>query len=161
MLQLWEAARSGQAIKTEEVVEVDENEAQALRESNASLTAEIARMKEAILLAEARQFVAETLGKIDMPDLTRARLAEALGKAPAIKDGALDKDAYAAAIGEAAKTELEYLASVSGSGKVVGMGAATPAGDSGLKESFVAMYRRQGKTTEEAEKMAALAAQGR
>lgn len=150
---------------------MNEQEVQALREANAGLegkitelTVELARLKEAAVLGEARTFVAEALAKRDMPEITRTRLVGTLAKAPVLKDGALDKDAFGRVIEEAAKVELAYLATVSGSGKVTGMGGTAGASDDGhkaLTESFVNLYRAQGKTPEEAAKLAESAAAGR
>lgn len=164
VLQLFESVRTRKP--NEEVSEVDEKEAQALREANQSLegkiaeqATEIARLKETALLSEARTFVAEVLAKVDMPEMTRARLAETLAKVPVVAEGALDKTTYQQAIEEAAKAEVAYIASVTGSGQIKGMGNSG-GGDTGntLKESFKAMYRKQGKSAEEAERLAALAA---
>ncbi|MHB1131662.1 MAG: hypothetical protein ACYC4L_04670 [Chloroflexota bacterium] len=161
VLSLFEAARGGQTISREEVHTVDENEAQALREAksvaeaeNTTLKAENARLKEGALLREARDFVVQTLAVVDMPELTRARLTESLATRPMLKEGALDREAFKAAIDEAAKSELEYLAKATGSGKVFGMGPSTPAGDgASLKES----YKLLGLSDEQA----AIAAAGR
>lgn len=140
---------------TTEVRTVDEQEAQGLRAENA-------RLREALLLREARDMIVEALSKVDMPEPTRARLTETLAKNPPVTDGALDVEVFNAAITEAAKAEIAYIASVSGSGAVRGMGASAggngPDGNAALKESFRGMYLRQGKVSEEAEKLAALAA---
>jgi len=158
IVQLFEAVRRGRAENQMEVTEVDEREAQALREALAELKAENARLKETILLREAKDFVAEVLAKIQMPDLTRARLTESLAAKPPIKDGELDKDAFSASIEEAAKAEVDYLAKISGSGKIHGMGSVPPMEDRmALKESFAVLYQRQGMAKEEAERLAALA----
>ncbi len=163
ILQLFEAARGRQI--TQEVKDVNEEEARALTEANATLETDNARLREALLLREARDVVIEALAGIDMPVPTRARLTETLAKAPAIKDGVLDIEAFQTTIAEAAKAELLYLAEATGKGQIRGMGASSgPAGDSGnatLRESFKGMYLRQGNTPEEADKLAALAAVGR
>ena len=104
--------------------------------------AEAARLREALLLREAADFVNASLATAKLPDLTKARLAESLSKAPVITtDGKLDQGAFKAKIDEAAKAEAEYLARVTGSGKIAGLGGSdAPAFDeSKLVESFKAL----------------------
>ena len=167
VLQLFEAARP-QLVKPEEVSQVTEQEAQALREANAAKdtaiaaqAAELARLQEALLLRDARDYAGEVLAAIAMPDLTRARLIEALASKPVLTEGALDRVAYKTLIEAAARTELEYLGKVGGSGAVKGLGGNAPVAGAGLKESFKTMYLRQGMGLEQAEKLAASAAVGR
>jgi hypothetical protein len=166
ILQLFEAARGGQAIKTEEVPTVDEKEAQALREAAAAKDAEIAA-KEAEIVAlqgkllsrEARDFVAAELGKSGLPDVARAKLLESLANRPVLKDGAVDKDAYGTVIAEAAKAEAEYIAKLVPAGSAIrGMGqGGTPAASQSLRESFEVMYGQQGYSPEQAKRLAELA----
>ncbi len=117
--------------------------------------AEAARLREALLLREAADFVRESLATAKLPDLTKARLAESLSAKPITKDGALDKDAFRKAIDEAVKAEADYLAKVTGSGKIKGLGGdEAPAFNEGaLVESFKAMGM--------SDTAAKLAAQGR
>lgn len=139
ILQLFEAAR-GRATTTTEAPSpgersstVDEEQARALREANAAnelriqeQNQAIARLQEAILLRDAREFLTTTLRAIDMPDITRARLGESLLVKAPIKDGALDTAAYETLIRETAKGELAYLGQATGlgDGRIRGMGAA-------------------------------------
>lgn len=102
--------------------------------------AEAARLREALLLREAADFVQTSLATAKLPDLTKARLTESLSKSPITKDGVLDKDGFKKAIDEAVKVEAEYLAKI-GNGRIVGMGGSeAPAFDeSKLVESFKAL----------------------
>lgn len=161
VLQLFEAARGGQANTNQEVAHVNEQEAQALREAQAKLEADNARLREALLLREARDFVAGELVKVEMPELTRTRLTETLSAKPAIKDGAIDQVAYKMAIDEAVKSELAYIGQVTGAGAIRGMGASETPSDAdhqrvvwAFKESFL----REGKSPEEAQALAERAA---
>lgn len=138
VLQLFEAAR-GRATPppTPGGRTVDEKEAQQLRESNQTLTTrltetqtQLARMQEGIVLRDARDAAAETLRGIEMPDMTRARLLESVVGNPPIKDGALDREAFIAAVKEAATAELAYIAGLSGAGAIRGMGGSTGVGAS-------------------------------
>lgn len=164
VLQLFEAARG--RTNSQEVLAVNEQEAQALRESQAALeaekarlTEELARAREALILREARDYVGEVLAGIQMPDLTRNRLIESLAGRPVLKEGALDKDAFKTAIQEAAKAELEYLASVSGGSPVRGMGAVASGGDRPrLVEAYERSFLSQGETPERARQLAEIAA---
>ena len=139
-----------------------DEEIRALEEAKAATEAENARLKETLLLREAQDVVRDALAKVDMPDLTRERLANSLAKNPPTDEGKLDAEALGARIQEAVKAELEYIAQISGTGKVRGMGSGN-GGSAGaeLKEAYKNLYLRQGKPAEEADKLAALAAGGR
>lgn len=117
--------------------------------------AENARLREALLLREAADYVTATLATAKLPDLTKARLAESLSKSPSVKDGALDKDVFKTVIEAAVKAEAEYLAKVTGGGRIVGMGSSEPPAfnEAALVESFKALGLN--------ESTAKLAAQGR
>lgn len=103
---------------------MDEKELTELQEAKRTAEAEVARLREALLLREARDVAAAELAKVELPEITRGRLLEGLAVKPVVVDGRLDVDAFKATIAEAAKNELAYLASVTGSGRVVGMGSA-------------------------------------
>lgn len=83
-----------------------------------------ARLREAMLLRDAKDFVARELEGKQLPEPTRKRLLESLTIDPPIVDGALDITTYAMKVREAVKTETDYLASVAGygSGNITGMG---------------------------------------
>lgn len=110
---------------------MDEKEIQALQEAKAASDAEVARLREALLLREARDLTAAELAKIEMPEMTRARLLESLAARPVITEGKLDVDACKTRIAEAAKDELTYLAGVTGSGRITGMGTSSGGSSSG------------------------------
>jgi hypothetical protein len=117
--------------------------------------AEAARLREALLLREAADFVTATLATAKLPDLTKARLAESLSKSPVHTDGVLDKDGFKKVIDEAVKAEADYLAKL-GNGRIAGLGGSNegPAfNEAGLVESFKALGL--------SESAAKLAAQGR
>jgi len=142
ILSLFESARNRAAVEFEPTyLEVDmatdqelkeardalaakDAEVASLTEANAQKDAELVRLRDGQLLMEARAFVAATL-PADLPELTHARLLESLSVKPIVKDGALDTDAFKLAIDEAVKAEVAYLAKVTGSGRVTGMGGGT------------------------------------
>src|SRR5690606_21715705 len=97
-----------------------------------AMQTELARLREATILREAREFVAASL-PADLPQLTRTRLVESLAKNPPTKDGALDQEAFATQITEAVKAEVDYLASITGSGHIRGMGQRLQEGGGELK----------------------------
>jgi len=122
-----------EALRTEIENSAAMKEAQAqqekkLKETETALEeakAENARLKEALLLIEARTFVEAKVKASTLPEISKTRVAESLAKAPVVKDGKLDEAAYTAAIEAAVKAEAEYLAKL-GAGKVSGMGAGAP-----------------------------------
>ena len=115
--------------------------------------AENARLKEAQLLVEARTFVEAKVKDAKIPDLTKARIVESLGKSPVVKDGKLDEAAYTAKIEAAVKAEAEYLAKL-GAGKIEGMGAGASGGQTKTLEEtdkeLVAGFMRLGMSEAEA-----------
>ncbi len=88
--------------------------------------------------------------------MTRTRLAEVLKRETPLKEGKLDTEALTAKVGATVKEEKAYLAKVAPGG-IKGMGAAADdatAGKTRLREARIAMYRGQGKSKEQAEKLA-------
>lgn len=133
ILPLFESARTRRQVITKESDDMaDETIVARLEEvtaRNASLEASLGRLQEALAISQAERMVSERLAAVQMPDVTRTRLAAALASNPPITDGALDRTAFAAQIEETAKAELAYLAEVMPTGRIVGMGAAAPAAE--------------------------------
>jgi hypothetical protein len=138
---------------------VTEAEALALREANAAALAEIARLKETIVLSAARELVSARLAESKLPEISRQRLAVSLVASPIVADGALDVDAYGQVIAEAIRVEGEYVAALTAGNPIKGLGttSATPPATN-LKETWKKLYLKQGHSVEEAERMAASAA---
>ena len=142
VISLFEAARGratsepiaeGDDVSEQELKEARDALAEALRERDTERS-ETARLREGAILREARDVVATALAKVEgLPDMTRDRLLEATAKNPPTKDGALDAAALEEAVAKAVRAEVEYLAKVTGSGRITGMGSA--AGDAQVKES--------------------------
>lgn len=137
VVQLFESARGRNVVNGG--TQLDEREAQQLREAAAAaqndLAAarqqltdreqELARMREALVMNQCRDVVASALSEVkDLPDPTRHRLQLRLSKQPTIKDGQLDEAAMRTAVKEAAAEEIEYINSLSGAGRVRGMGSS-------------------------------------
>ena len=90
----------------------------ALTGQVAALTTQNQRLSEAGLVADAAGYATQLLAGVALPDVTKARLVEAVKlKAPA-KDGALDREAFRALVEAAAKDEATYLSNVGGFGHV-------------------------------------------
>jgi hypothetical protein len=168
VLSLFEAARSG--VRAQESGpstgsgtvgqegRMNEQEIKDLQEAKAASDAEVARLREALLLRETRDLTAAELAKVEMPEMTRARLLESLAARPVIVDGKLDETATKARITEAAKDELTYLASVTEAGRITGMGVSTgPATGMGDVSKLAEAMQRLGLS----ETAAKAAAQGR
>jgi uncharacterized protein YdaT len=138
ILSLYESARS--RVNVEKVkglinMEITKEELDSLRESakNAATletrlnesNALIQKMRDALVLSEARNVVSETLVSIQMPDVVREKLREScLRTVPLTETRELDRDKFVENIKEAAAAELKYIEAVTGSvtgGKVVGM----------------------------------------
>jgi predicted Fe-Mo cluster-binding NifX family protein len=123
---------------------------------------ELARFREAALLREASDFVRAEMGQYPtLPELTKTRLVETLGRAPKLTDkGELDKDGFKAVIKEAVASEVKYLSEVLGSGRVAGMGGGSQGeggGDTDYTKQLSESFRGLGLD----EKAAAIAGNGR
>jgi len=103
--------------------------------------------------AEAQATIKEAVDKAELPQAAKERLTERF------------KDAETAdGIAEAIQSEVDYIARLSEAGKVKGFGGSKPNTEkdkAALKESFKQGYIAQGKSDEEAEKLAEIAATGR
>lgn len=120
----------------------------------------IARLTEANAIRDAREYAATLLASDrKLPDVTKRRIVESVCGNPPMKDGALDRDAFKTIVENAAKTEREYLATLTGSGAVRGLGETVPA-ERKPEETAKAMTEAF-KTLGLSEKEAAQAAAGR
>ena len=118
-------------IMTEELKEAQDQLTEATATITA-LTAETARLQERLLLQEAAGFVANALGKAELPDITRARLTKQLQANPPIVDGKIDEAAYTVAIDTAVTEAQTEIAAISGqTGKITGQGSAPSAASNG------------------------------
>ena len=181
VLELFESARSGASpTPPQEAKSMDElQEAQArIATAEATITerdakiaeqsealaardAEIAALREKELLARACEIADGKLAEAKLPDVTKARLRAGLTGNPPISEGALDEAAYEAAIKAAVDEATAEVAAIRGSGvRGVGPGQAAEAGAQVI-ESWKYHYMQQGKSPEEAEKLARIASAGR
>lgn len=162
ILQLFESARGKPAPKKKQEADMTDEK---LKQESEATKAENARLHEALLLRKAKDVASKALAEQDMAEMTRERIVETVAKNPPHKDGELDEEAFATAIEEAVKKEMAYLADLTESGAIRGMGASEGGDEEGdekqLTESWVEQFEAQGMSTEEAEKMAKIAVRGR
>ena len=152
----------------EEVKRMNDDEGRELQEAKANLEAEkesllteVGRLQEAETFRAAEKIVREKVGASELPEITKTRLIESLAKKPIVTDGKLDEEKFSQYVDEAIKSETEYVAKLTESGKVKGMGSGGGEGSGNLKESLTKLYMRQGKTKEDAETLAEAAANAR
>jgi len=94
------------------------------------------RLKESLILREARDFVCGEIKESKLPEITKQRLTESLAQSPKLdKEGNLDKDEYKKQIKEAIDTEIDYIAKLTGSGEIKGMGEGDPGEATNLEEA--------------------------
>ncbi|MTI82591.1 MAG: GNAT family N-acetyltransferase [Firmicutes bacterium] len=120
VLELFEAARGGNKLNQqfkEGDGNVSDQELKELREAKTKLEEDNKRLQESLILRESRDFVLGELMDSKLPDITKQRLVESLANSPA-----LDKDEFKKKIKEAVDAEIDYLAKVTGSGEIRGMG---------------------------------------
>ena len=181
VLELFESARSGATpTPPQEAKSMDElQEAQArivtaeatiterdaeiarLNEALAARDAELATLRERELLARACEIVDGKLAEAKLPDVTKARLRASLTANPPVNEGALDEAAFATAIRAAIDEAMTEIAAIRGGGvRGMGPGQATESSTQ-VVESWTHHYIQQGKSPEEAEKLARLASAGR
>lgn len=101
-----------------------DQEMKEVQKKSQELQSENDRLREKILLREARDFALEELAKVEgLPPPSLRRLASDLAlDPPTDDDGDLDKKVFRTRIKERCKSESEYLASVFKTGTVKGVG---------------------------------------
>ena len=144
---------------TSELIEASLNEkidglTKALQEAHARLASHEA----AGIVAR----VIEECGR-ELPTAAKARVSQRFAEGlPVTPEGGLAGETLAASVTEAVRAEIAYLAEITGSGSIRGMGGGTPPdGKAAMRESFVSLFLAQGKTKEEAERLAETASKGR
>lgn len=101
---------------------------------NQDMKVELDRLREAQIIREAGKIVAEALKTSTLPEITKTRLMESVPKLATVKDGKLDP-AFTEAVKAAIKTETDYVAKLTESGKVKGMGGSSTGGSEPLTEA--------------------------
>jgi hypothetical protein len=134
-----------------------QGQVRTLTEANQTLTTErddarneLARLQEASILRDARDFVAEALSKVpQLPEMTKQRLLVRASQNPPTKDGQLDKLQLQESLKTAIQDEVKYLSEVAKiklGGRPEGVGGETsgigdPEGNPvDLSESFISAW---------------------
>lgn len=129
-----------------------------LEQENKDLKAKIAETR-------AREYVVAEVTKAKLPETSGKILTESLvKKAVLAEDGSVDAVKFGEIVTADIKAKVEEIAAIRKESGITGNGTtAPPAGDGrkALMESFVAMNVANGKTKEEAMKLAEIAAGGR
>ncbi|KKK91195.1 hypothetical protein LCGC14_2715400, partial [marine sediment metagenome] len=137
----------------DKIVEL-EGQVGTLTTENEDLKATAAKEAEVKAKAEAQATIKEAVDKAELPQASKDVLIARFGSA-VTADG----------IEEAIQSEIDYVAKLSEAGKVKGLGPSKLEDEekakTALKESFKKSYISQGKSEEEAEKLAETAASGR
>ena len=143
-----------QEIQASEATRTKEADHAKVLKENQDMKVELDRLREAQVIQEAGKIVVKALEKSTLPEITRIRLIESVPKLARMKDGKLDEAAFAEAVTAAIKTETDYVAKLTESGKVKGMGGSGPADPTKVKESWIRSFKAQGKSQKDAELMA-------
>lgn len=142
IVEMFEAARPRQpgstdngALPTQENQMSNDVQAQLAETTRQieELRTQNARLQEALLLREAREFAADQLSGASVPAVTRTRLLESLATNPPIQDGQLDRTAFAQVISQAVAQEQAYLSEAAGygAGRITAMGNSQQIQDGG------------------------------
>jgi hypothetical protein len=166
IISLFESARdhSNYNSKNTDMSEIKKEDFDALKESAKALETENQRMRESIVLRDARDMVAAELKGAKLPDITKTRLLESVSSKPVLDDkGNMDKVKFTEAIKKAIADEVAYLTKLTDSGKIKGMGDSQPLDGEDtndktkLTESLKESFGRMGLS----DNMAKIAANGR
>ena len=103
---------------------------------------------------EATAYVEKALGDTDLPEAAQKKLVSGLVDACETIEGKLDEAKLAAAIEKAVAEEMAYIESITPEGGIKGVGDTTEEPEGKMKEAWIDFYQAQGKTLEEATKLA-------
>lgn len=91
--------------------------------------AQFDRVAERLLLREAADLARIHLRASDLPEVTVDRLVKQASSNPPVKDGAVDEPLFVERLQESVRQETAYIATVTESGRVKGMGGPSPVAD--------------------------------
>lgn len=127
-----------------------------LTEAKAQADKELADMRREVSVRDTRDAVVKALAESKLPDVAKERIRETFADKAFEKDEDRTKE-----ITEAIQAETDYVGKIGGPA-IKGMGSS---GDTGgkdqLKETYKTRFLREGKSEDEAEKMASIAVEGR
>lgn len=96
-------------------------------EAKKLIEAETRPYRDRLLKADAKEGASALLETVSLPAQAKQRIIERVLSNIPLKEGELDKDKLRESVVREAKAEGEYLASVTGSGRISGMGPSEPA----------------------------------
>ena len=134
-------------------LEAERDELKKNQEAYQAKEDELKTLKESIEKAKVKGLVSAQLKDSGLPEKAADRIGAQEFTAVYTEAGELDEEETKKAIVEAITKEKEYIASLSESGSIKGMGAKKEEGGN-LKERFTARYIAQGYSEEEAKRMA-------
>lgn len=132
-----------------------------------TLETENSRLAEALGLRQAQDLITEALGKdtVKLPVPTKARITKSIAENAPLVEGKLDTAKLTTMIETAITEETEYIESLSPKPGITGMGGGaadtTKEGATKLFERQKSRYLREGKSEEEATRMANIFTEGR
>lgn len=141
-----------QMLDTEARVKELEGENAKLVVQRDGLQSQVTEAEKAQAKAVAQAAIKEAVDKAELPEAAKARLIAAHAD-----------DVTADGITEAIQSEVDYIKQLAESGKVRGLGStvqSTTGDKDAFKESMKSMWIGQGKTDEESERLASIAAKG-
>ncbi len=154
IVEMFESYKSGTMEQTGDV------SLEEVKKERDNLNQENKKLKERLLMREAKDFVASKLQDSKLPQITADRIVESLStQYPVTDKGELDQDKFKTKIEEAIKEEKEYISKLTGSGSVKDLGESGSV-ESSQEESEKEMlesWKQLGYSEEEAK----IAMQGR
>jgi hypothetical protein len=124
---LFEAARGRNIVDVSEGDDVSAEELKAAQEAQAAAEARAATAEAAVAVLAAREVATTTLAGVDIPEPAREAIMARVLVAPPMRDGALDREAFTAAVTEAATAEKAYIDRLTGRCEVRGICSGTAA----------------------------------
>lgn len=147
ILQLFEAARGPKPKeKSGSMTEQEQKDLKEARDANVKTNAELTKLQTRMALTESRDYIARKLRPVTLPEITKQRLLTNLVNGTSLKEGAFDTAAMDTLIESSVKEEAAYVAALTSSGAVLGMGSiplaeADPAADVAAKESAASLEK--------------------
>ena len=124
-------------MELEKQLQEAQNQLEQATSTIADLTAINEQLRERLLLQEASRFVTGALLDVDLPVMTRERIAKQLQANPPIVDGKIDEAAYKEAIEKAVNEAQAEIAAITGqNGTITGQGAAPVQAGPNLEEAM-------------------------
>jgi len=141
-------AGAGGMILTEGAPAPNSNQGGDMTEAEVKRLIEVERATDRANAARSRLAVLEAsrvLQTMSLPEISKRKIVESVcgGELPVQADGTLDVQKLTESVNAAAKTEGEYLAEATGSGRVVGMGASVVPISEGRKPEEIAAEQKR------------------